>query len=466
MKAQQVKIVATLGPSSDSYEIILGLAKAGVDIFRINLSHASPEEIENRFKWIRKAELELGKPLTILGDLAGLKIRVGDIEQNVVLQKGKELRILRETIKGNSEKISLNFHSIIDYIEPGVTIHIDDGAIKLKAIKKNEKEIIAKVLVGGPLLPKKGFLAEGIALGKVGISEKDRKSIKLMVKMGVDALAISFVQNAEDVLEVKKLLPKDSAIMIISKIETASAVENAEEIVDASDGIIIARGDMGLSIPLAKVPHVQKTLIKLSLKKSKPIVTATQMLESMVSRTIPTRAEVTDVSNAILDGTGCLMLSAETATGMFPLETVEMMVKIIHEALKHLKPMDFPDDDTIGDAVSAAAGQIARQIDAKLIIVYTEKGVTARKISRHRHNHSIVALSSNNATVHKLNFAWGVYPHLIGEINGFENVLVKAKEIAQNNRVLPLSKGDKYVIAAGVPYGKSGNTNFIYVDKV
>ncbi len=465
IKNKHVKIVATLGPASDSYNMVLALAKAGVDIFRINLSHATEQEISSRFQVVRKAERELGRPLSIMGDLAGLKIRIGEIAPNSVLEKGKSVKIVKEKIKGDAEKFSLNFPSIVEYVEPGSIIYIDDGAIKLKAGKKDKNGILATVVVGGPLSSRKGFLSEGLALGKVGISEKDKKSIKLMVKMGVDTIAISFVQNADDVLEVKKLLPKDSQIMLMSKIETASGVENAEEIVETSDGIIIARGDMGLSIPLAKVPHVQKTLIKLALRKAKPVVTATQMLESMVSRSMPTRAEVTDVANAILDGTGCLMLSAETATGMFPLETVETMVRIINESIQYLEPMHFPEDNMIGDAVSAAAGQIARQTGAKLIIVYTEKGITARKISRHRHKHTIVALSSNNATVHKLNFAWGVYPHLIGNITEFEVILSKAREMAKNNRVLPLSKGDMYVIAAGVPYGKSGNTNFIYVDK-
>ncbi len=466
IKNKHVKIVATLGPASDSYEMILGLAKAGVDIFRMNLSHATEEEISNRFIGVRKAEKELSRPLSIMGDLAGLKIRIGEITPHTVLEKGKKVTIIKEKITGNAERFSLNFPSIVEYVESDSIIYIDDGAIKLKAGKKDKNGIQATVMVGGPLTSRKGFISEGLALGKVGISDKDKNSIKLMVKMGVDTIAISFVQNADDVHEVKKLLPKDSQIMLMSKIETASGVENAEEIVDASDGIIIARGDMGLSIPLAKVPHVQKTLIKLALKKAKPVITATQILESMVSRSIPTRAEVTDVANAILDGTGCLMLSAETATGMFPIETVETMVRIINESIQYVEPMHFPDDSTIGDAVSAAAGQIARQTGAKLIIVYTEKGITARKISRHRHKHTIVALSSNDATVHKLNFAWGVYSHLIGQVQGFDNILQKAREMAKNNRVLPLSKGDMYVIAAGVPYGKSGATNFIYVDKV
>lgn len=466
IKNKQVKIVATLGPASDSYKMILDLAKAGVDIFRINLSHATDSEIASRFQNIRKAEKELARPLTIMGDLAGLKIRIGEIAPGAVLEKGKTVTIVKEEIQGDAERFSLNFPSVVEYVESGSTIYIDDGAIKLKAGKKIKNGIQATVVAGGTLSSRKGFLSEGLALGKVGISEKDKNSIKLMVKMGVDALAISFVQNAEDVHAVKKLLPKDSQIMLMSKIETASGVENAEEIVEASDGIIIARGDMGLSIPLAKVPHVQKTLIKLALRKSKPVVTATQMLESMVSRSMPTRAEVTDVANAILDGTGCLMLSAETATGEFPLETVETMVRIINESIQYVEPMHFPEDSKIGDAVSAAAGQIARQTGAKLIIVYTEKGVTARKISRHRHKHTIVALSSNIATVHKLNFAWGVYSHLIKNLNEFKDILNTAREMAINNRVLPLSKGDKYVISAGVPYGKSGNTNFIYVDTV
>jgi pyruvate kinase len=466
MNYKQVKIVATLGPASDTYETILEMAKAGVNVFRINLSHAGPDEIDLRFKAIRKAEKELGQPLTIMGDLAGAKIRIEDVEDNITLEKGDKVTIVSKHIKGDKTKFSLNFPSIIKFIEEGATIYIDDGAIKLRAIKKNDQGIEAIVVVGGKLLPRKGFLAEGIALHKMGVSDKDKNSIKLMIEKGVDALAISFVQTAEDVLEVRKLLPKNSQIRLVAKIETQSGVDNAESILEEVDILMVARGDLGLSVPMAKIPHIQKRLIKLCLKKAKPVITATQMLESMISRSIPTRAEVTDVANAILDGTDAVMLSAETASGLFPVETIETMVKIISETLLHLDHIEFNEEGQIGDAVSASAGNIADQIDAKLVIALTEKGTTARKISRHRHKFPVLALSNNDATIHALNFSWGVYPHKVIAIKEFEQMKDIIKDIAKKNRILNLKKGDKYVITAGIPYGQSGSTNLIYVDKI
>ncbi len=466
MKTKQVKIIATLGPASDNYQTILQMAKSGVDVFRLNLSHATDKEIENRFKWIRDAEKALGWPLAIMGDLAGAKIRIEEVVKNTNLEKGDKVTIASEHIVGDRQRFSLNYPSIIKHIEPGAKIYINDGAIILRAVGKNSDGLEAIVSVGGELTSRKGFMAEGIALHKMGVTQKDKDSITKMIEKGADALAISFVQTAKDVLEVKKLLPKNSRIKLAAKIETASGVENAESILDVVDILMIARGDLGLTVPMAKVPHIQKELIKLCLRKAKPVITATQMLESMISRSIPTRAEVTDVANAILDGTDGVTLSAETANGMFPVEVIDTMVRIIKETLLHLDHIDFSESNSLGDAVSSSAGSVADQIDAKLIIVFTEKGVTARKISRHRHKHPIIALSLNIATAHGLNFSWGVYPHSIGRITGFNDIIKKAKHVAINNRILPLKPGDRYVIAAGVPYAKSGNTNFIYVDKV
>lgn len=465
MKMKPVKIVATTGPASDNYETVLALAKAGVDVFRINLSHATQEEIDGRFSWIRKAEKELGRPLAIMGDLAGPKIRIGEIVEGAVIEKGDIVTIVREQIEGNKERFSLNFPDIIDMIEPGAEIYVDDGAIKLRAQKKTKEGIEAIVTVGGPLLARKGFLAEGIALSKTGISDKDKKSIKLMVEMEVDALALSFVQSADDVTEVKNLLPKDSQIMTVAKIETAGGVENAESILEVADALMVARGDMGLAVPMAKVPHIQKELIKLCLKKSKPVITATQMLESMVTRSIPTRAEVTDVANAILDGTDCVMLSAETARGQFPVEVVETMSNIIQEAVKHRDHFDYSEHKAISHAVSASAGTIADQIGAELIIAFTESGRCARNISRHRHSEQIIAASPNPASVRKLNFTWGVFPLLIKPTKGFEDFRKQAKEIAVNNPVHKLTAGKPFVIVAGMPFGEVGTTNMIFVER-
>jgi pyruvate kinase len=466
MKTKQVKIVATLGPSSDKRETIFQLAKAGVDVFRINLSHATNEEIENRFKWVREAEGELGWPLAVMGDLAGAKVRIEEVADNTFLEKGDTIKVVSEHVSGDNKKFSLNFPSIIEHIEVGAEIFIDDGAIKLRATGKSKGELEAVVLVGGKLTSRKGFLAEGIALHKIGMSEKDKKSIERMIDLGADALAISFVQTDEDVKEVRKLLPDNSQVRIIAKIENESGVENVESILSEADGLMIARGDLGLSMPMSKVPHIQKDIIKLCLRKSKPVITATQMLESMITRALPTRAEVTDVANAILDGTDAVMLSAETATGMFPVETVETMVKIIKEALLHLDHSHFSEDRTVSDAVSSAVGNVADQVEARLIVVFTESGKTARKISRHRHKLPVIALSANETTLHSLNFSWGAYPHKIVSVRNFEEMLMTAKELAVSNRILPLGKGEKYVISAGIPYGQSGSTNLVYVDKV
>jgi pyruvate kinase len=465
MRMKPVKIVATTGPSSDNYETVLALVKAGVDVFRINLSHATQEEIDNRFEWIRKAEKEAGRPIAIMGDLAGPKIRIEEIVEGTEIVKGDKVTIVRDHIVGNKERFSLNYSDIIDMIEPGAEIYVDDGAIKLRAEKKTKEGIEAVVTVGGPLLSRKGFLAEGIALSKTGISDKDKKSIKLMVEMEVDALALSFVQTADDVIEVKNLLPKNSPIMTVAKIETAGGVDNAESILEVADALMVARGDMGLAVPMAKVPHIQKELINLCLKKSKPVITATQMLESMVSRSIPTRAEVTDVANAILDGTDCVMLSAETARGQFPVEVVETMSNIIKEAVKHRDHFDYKEHTTISHAVSAAAGNIADQIGAELIVAFTESGRCARNISRHRHKEQIIAASPNPASVRKLNFTWGVYPLQIKATKDFEDFRKQANQIATNNPVHQLQKGQPFVIVAGMPFGEVGTTNMIFVQK-
>lgn len=466
MQRNPVKIVATTGPATDSYKTILELAKAGVNVFRINLSHATQEEIDNRFEWIRKAEKELKTPLAIMGDLAGPKIRIEEIAEGTVLQKDDVVTIYSRHISGNRQKFSLNFPSIIGKIEPGAVIYVDDGAIKMRAERKVKDGLEAVVTVGGPLLSRKGFLAEGIALSKTGISDKDRASIQEMVKKEADALAISFVQTAQDAIEVRNLLPKKSPIMLVAKIETASGVNNAEEIIDVVDALMIARGDMGLAVPMAKVPHIQKELILMCLRKSKPVITATQMLESMVTRPLPTRAEVTDVANAILDGTDCIMLSAETARGSFPVETVRTMGEIIEEAVMHQGHIDFYEGRMVSDAISAAAGNIADQIRAELIIAFTESGATARNIARHRHKESVIAASPSLITVRQLNFSRGVYPVIIEPTRNFEDFRKQAKKIAQVNPIKQLSIGDPFVLAAGMPFGEAGSTNMLFVEKV
>jgi len=466
MKNKKVKIIATLGPASSSYEIISRLAEEGVDIFRINLSHAKHAEITDLVTSIRKVEKEMKRPLTIMGDLAGPKIRIGNIAEGAVLANGQIVKINSSTGLGSSDLFSVNYPSIIKELKKGAFVYIDDGQIQLEVTKEGQEEAEAQVIVGGKLRPYKGFHAEGISLDLKELSDKDKKDIQHLVELGSDALAVSFVQNGEDMKRVRESLPKDSHLMLIAKIETAKAIDNIEEIITASDGIMVARGDLGLAVPIAEVPHLQKKLIRLCLQAAKPVITATQMLESMHHNPIPTRAEVTDVANAILDGTDVVMLSGETAMGEFPVETVKTMVKIISRATPHVTPRYYDDEHAISNAVSGSVGDIADKIDAKLILAFTQKGNNARHISRHRHSQVILAPSPLESTLRKLNFSWGVFPILINTTVDFDNMREQARHLAQNNDVLTLEKEEPFLIVAGLPFGESGTINMIFVEKV
>lgn len=466
MKNKPVKIVATVGPATHSEKDILHLANAGVDVFRINFSHASPDEATSRIAWIRQAEKQLGKPLAVMADLPGPKIRISDMKPDTVLEKGQKFIVSKKISLGDTAGCGLNYSSIVSILEPGAYIYIDDGTIKLVVTKKLANAVETKVIVGGLLKPKKGFSAEGISLSNAGLSEKDKAAIRVAIEQHADALAVSFVQSAKDMLAVKRLLPENSKIMLIAKIETANGVLNAEDILEVADGMMVARGDLGLAVPIAKVPHIQKELIELCVKHAKPVITATQMLESMISKPLPTRAEVTDVANAILDRTDAVMLSAETAEGKFPLETVEMMVQIIDETAKRMKPYEYKETRTIPNAISDSVGKVAEQTNAKLILAFTQSGITARRIARHRHHQPVIAVSPDPLIIRGLNFVWGVYPYLITYTKDFDDMLAQAKHMAKTNRVLSLHKEDNYVIAAGMPFGRSGSTNMILVEKV
>jgi pyruvate kinase len=330
-----IKIVATIGPASHSERMLFELAKSGVDIFRINLSHARPSEVVERVRWIRDAGKKLNKELFILGDLPGPKIRIGDMLPNTVLEHGQKFTVSKKLIKGDKFGCGINYPEVLDTIEPGSEVFIDDGNIMLIVDGKTDDGIETTVHVGGILKPKKGFSGEGIALSSNKISKKDKEGIEMMIEQDADFIAVSFVETEKDMDAVRDLLPKNSRIKLIAKIETINGVKHAEKILDQSDGLMIARGDLGLAVPMAQVPHIQKDLIKLCNKKKQFVITATQMLESMTHKPLPTRAEVSDVANAVLDGTDAVMLSAESAEGKFPVETVVMMRGIIDEALKH-----------------------------------------------------------------------------------------------------------------------------------
>lgn len=339
MNRKDIKVIATIGPASHSSGMITELARAGVDIFRINLSHAKPQEVKERVKWIRDAAAKLNKSLMVLGDLPGPKIRIGDMLPNTILEQGHKFVISKSLKVGDKFGCGINHPSVLENLLPGAEVFIDDGTIKLEVVKKTEDETETKVIVGGHLKSKKGFLAVGLSFNTTEVSEIDKAGIKLLIEQKADLIAVSFVETEKDMQDVRNLLPNGSNIKLIAKVETVNGVKNAEKILDESDELMIARGDLGLTVPIAQLPHIQKELVALCNRKGKPVIVATQMLESMTVKPVPTRAEVCDVANAVLDGTTAVMLSAETATGKFPVETVEMIQGIINEAVKHVKPM-------------------------------------------------------------------------------------------------------------------------------
>ncbi len=463
---RKVKIIATIGPASSSQDSISSLIEAGVNVFRVNFSHLNKKGAIDLVKKIRLAEKKSDKTVSIMGDLGGPKIRIGPVAPGVVLNKGDIIKIVSEQIAGSKEMISINYPLLLQNLQKGMAIHIGDGVIRLEVEKKFDGGVVARVTAGGPLESRKGFSVEGIDPTKFYLSKKDKEDIQTAIEMKMDALAVSFVQTAKDIALVRKLLPQKNAPMLIAKIETAAGVKNAETILDAVDGLMIARGDLGFSMPMEELPYIQKRLIQLALHKAKPIITATQMLESMIYNHLPTRAEVSDVAKAVLDGTDCVMLSGETAVGKFPEETVRMMGKIIDAAIPRIAERHFPDEDTIADAVCASAVSMASLVDAKLICVFTQSGSTAKRVARYRPLHPILALSPDRRMLHQLNFSWGVCPVIIRDIRDVDQMIEEGKKASQNTDIVQLSLGDPFVISAGIPFGKSGTTNLVLVERI
>lgn len=462
---KKVKIVATLGPASDSPEMILRLAEAGADVFRINCSHATPEESAARIHSIRRAEKKIGRPLAVMGDLAGPKIRIGKVKPGTVLEPGKEILISARPCEGSAERFSVHPPEILAGLIRGAAIYLGDGAIKLEIQSAGAKEVRARVIVGGQIRSHIGFSAEGLS-ARFSLSAKDKRDIQSMIALGADALAVSFVQHERDIQAVRALLPRQKQPFLIAKIETRQGVLRAEHILKEADGLMVARGDLGLALEkIEELPLVQKDLIAIALAASKPVITATQMLGSMTASILPARAEITDVANAILDGTDAIMLSEETARGAFPLEAVRVMAKIARTVSHRVGARTYQEDGDTANAISASLQSIARHTHAQLIIAFTESGATARRIAKHKPSQPIIALSPRPATVRALNFSWGVSAICVKTIGTFDGLLKKAKHIAGNNTVCALKKGELFVVSAGVPFGETGSTNLIVVEK-
>jgi pyruvate kinase len=466
---RRTKIVCTIGPASDSEEMIAKLIAAGMNVARVNFSHGTPEYQRNLIRRIKVVRKALNKPVAILQDLQGPKIRVGVFASKFVqLLPGREFVLTADDVEGDDRRASVSLRSLPDEVEPGHPILLADGNIELRVEKVVPPDIFCKVIVGGQLSSHKGI---NLPVSKVhvdSLTDKDRRDIVIGLEEGVDAIALSFVRTSNDVLTCRKVIQDHGGnVPIIAKIEKHEAVDNIDSIVDASQAIMVARGDLGVEIELERVPIVQKTIIHKCNALGKPVITATQMLQRMVDNPRPTRAEATDVANAILDGTDAVMLSDETAAGNYPAEAVMMMDRIARTAetcLEELKFENIPIEANTSDAISRASYFIAKETCAAAIITPTWSGSTACLVSRFRPKQLILATTPNEAALDFLSLCWGVVPLLIPSSETMDDMIRFSIDAARHAGYI--ESGQHVIITGGVPLHVAGKTNFIKVDKV
>lgn len=468
---KNTKIICTIGPASQNPETIKKLILAGMNVARLNFSHGSYEEQTNKFHMIQDVSGELGIPVAILQDTKGPEIRLRDFaDGKEELKAGQKFTLTTEEIVGTNEKVSITYKQLPNDVEEGMAILLDDGLIELKVDKVTATDIECTVINGGFVSNKKGVNVPGAELSMPFISDVDREDILFGIKMGFDFLACSFVRSKADILEVRKILDENNAkTKVIAKIENMQGIRNLSEILEVSDGIMVARGDMGVEIPLEEVPVIQKKMIKKAIATGKQVITATQMLESMTKNPRPTRAETTDVANAIYDGTTAIMLSGETASGQYPVEAVETMTKIAQRAeldidyINRFQRQEMHGVD-VTNAISHATCTTAMDLKATAIITVTMSGFTAEMIARYKPNCPIIACSVDERVCRQVNMLWGVRPLLIDKKETAEELFKEGVRKAMEAGYV--KNGDTVVITAGVPLGISGKTNMIRVVEV
>lgn len=469
---RKTKIICTIGPASESEEKLRELMFAGMNVARFNFSHGTHEEHKKKFDRVIKASNELGIQVATMLDTKGPEIRLRDVEDGrVELVTGQKFILTTEEIVGNSEKAAITYKNLKDDISVGTTILIDDGLIEMVVDAIEETDIICTVVNGGPISNHKGVNVPGAVLSMPYISDVDRSDIMFGCDMGFDFLAASFVRCKEDILEVRKILDEHNSHMkIIAKIENMQGIHNLEEILAVSDGIMVARGDMGVEIPMEEVPVMQKRMIKMAEAQGKHVITATQMLESMIKNPRPTRAETTDIANAIYDGTTAIMLSGESAAGLYPVEAVKTMDKIARRTEEdidyngRMKRREHAEEVDITTAISHATCTTAMDLKAAAIITVTISGFTAGMIARYKPKCPIIACSVSPRICRQLSLSWGVTPVWIARENSAEDLFDEAVRAAEKAGYI--KKGDKVVLTAGVPLGISGKTNMIRVVEV
>lgn len=465
---RKAKIVCTIGPSSSSKSVIKSLIKAGMNVARLNFSHGSHENHKMAIETIREAAKANGSPVAILQDLGGIKIRVGSLKGgSVMLKKGSTLKIVTEQIEGDEKTVSISYPYLLDDATIGDRILLDDGLLQLEVLKKGKGYLMTSVIEGGLLKERKGVNLPGMDISASSFTKKDKKDLSFGVEMGVDYIAMSFVRSSEDVKELKKWLRKKNAkIPVIAKIEKPQAVEDIDAILEVSDGLMIARGDLGVELSTEKVPLLQKALIEKANKGVKLVITATQMLESMTDHSRPTRAEAADVANAVLDGTDGLMLSAETATGRHPVQVVKMMHRIIHYTEVNRDKTTFVrlSVETTHRAVVESACRAAGKINAKALIAFTQSGGTALLASKFRPSVPIIAYTLREETLRKMNLYWGVTPRLMQPLQNTDDMVFEVEKALLNERFV--KNGDLIVIIACSPLSLRGKTNLMKIHEI
>ena len=454
---RKTKIVCTLGPATDSEEILRNLMLEGMNVARINFSHGNYQDQEDRINMFKKVRDELGLPIPLLLDTQGPEIRIGKFERNqIVLDNGQEFTLTNSDEPGNKEKVSITYKTLYQEVGIGQTILVNDGTIELRVKEIKDKDIVCTVIQGGKLTNRKSINIPDFVVNLPGITEKDIADIKYGITAGFDYIAASFVRKPQDVLEIRKVLKENGGehIKIISKIENREGINNFDEILNVSDGIMVARGDLGVEIPMEEVPIYQKEFIKKTYRQGKPVITATQMLESMINNPRPTRAEVSDVANAIYDGSSAIMLSGETASGNFPVECVKTMNRIavkIESSIKYwkrLKTREYELNHNDSEFIMNYAVCItAMNINAKAIIAYTNTGNTARMVSSFGVECPIFAITQNEVIYRQLGLAWGIIPKLFEKQPNIDVLLHKGLDKLREEKFL--NKGDKIVIAGG-----------------
>jgi len=463
---RRAKIVATLGPATSSYENLRAIIEAGVNVARMNLSHGSYEVHEEVYANVRRAAADAEQPIAVLVDLQGPKIRLGKFAAGPHdLAVGDIFTITTEEVEGTKELVGTTFKGLPQDVKPGDFLLIDDGKVKVKVLDTDGVRVRTEVVVAGPVSNNKGINLPGVAVNVPALSEKDEADLRWGLGLGADYIALSFVRDARDITRVHEIMAEEGRkVPVIAKIEKPQAVDALEEIIDAFDGIMVARGDLAVELPLEQVPVVQKRAVELCRRMAKPVIVATQMLESMTHSPVPTRAEASDVANAVLDGADAVMLSGETSVGEYPVITVQTMARIIESTEEHglerIAPLGTK-PRTQGGAITLAAAEVAEFVEAKFLCVFTESGDSARRMSRLRERIPMMAFTPDEAIRRRMNLTWGIESFKVDRVQHTDAMYKQVDELLLGGKLASI--GDKVVVISGSPPGISGSTNDLRV---